>query len=112
MSMTDLCEELERYDRHRVDVFDSVLKYESKITKGYTNKELMNESGQIDFKAIQAFDKQNTTSDKEDLRLIRNAFSHNQYPQYNNEPILFDKDIPEIADEISIIAKDIEENTK
>lgn len=112
VSMTDLCEELERYDRHRVDVFDSVLKYESKITKGYTNKELMNESGQIDFKAIQAFDKQNTTADKEDLRLIRNAFSHNQYPQYNNEPILFDKDIPEIADEISIIAKDIEENTK
>lgn len=112
VSMTDLCEELERYDRHSVDVFDSVLKYESKITKGYTNKELMNESGQIDFKAIQAFDKQNTTADKEDLRLIRNAFSHNQYPQYNNEPILFDKDIPEIADEISIIAKDIEENTK
>jgi len=110
--MADLCEELDRYDRHRVDVFDSVLKYENKISQGHSKKELMNGQSQIDFKAIQSFDNQNTKADKEDLRLIRNAFSHNQYPQYGNRPILFGRDIPEIADEISKIAKDIEENTK
>jgi len=112
VNMADLCEELDRYDRHRVDVFDSVLKYENKISQGHSKKELMNGQSQIDFKAIQSFDNQNTKADKEDLRLIRNAFSHNQYPQYGNRPILFGRDIPEIADEISKIAKDIEENTK
>ena len=110
--MKDLSEELDRYDSHRVDVFDLVLKYENKITKGYSDAELMDGNSYVDFKTVQRFDRQNSPGDKFELRRIRNAFSHNQYPQSDYEPVDYDTSMPEIADKIVDIAKHIEEKTR
>ncbi len=108
----DLTEELAHYDRNRAGVFDTILKYEKKIAHGMTNAELADDSGRIDFKAIQSKDSQNSETDKKKVRLIRNAFSHNQYPQDYGTPVYYGKEIPGAADEVSSAIKEVEEKTK
>ena len=110
--MDDICEELDRYDRHRVGVFGDILKYEDKITKGIPENDLVKDNGVVDFKVVQGYDYQNSEEDKIDIRVIRNAFAHNQYPQKKGSPVKYGVDMPEIADRISEIVKDIEEKTE
>ena len=108
----DLTEEIAHYDRNRVGVFDTILKYEKKIANGKTDAELTNDKGRIDFLAIQTKDNQNSEEDKKKVRLIRNAFSHNQYPQDYGKPVYYDKEIPGAADEVSSAIKEVEKKTK
>lgn len=108
----DLTEELAHYDSNRAGVFDTILKYEKKIANGKTDAELTNDKGRIDFLAIQTKDNQNSEEDKKKVRLIRNAFSHNQYPQDYGKPVYYDKEIPGAADEVSSAIKEVEKKTK
>lgn len=111
VQMEDISEELEHYDRNRVEVFGTILDYERKISHGKSDIELINDKGRIDFLAIQKHDIQNSDEDKKKIRLIRNAFSHNQYPQDRYKPVYYGKEIPGAADEITDTIKDIEDNT-
>ena len=112
VSAGNLSKELEHYDGNRVEVFDTILKYEKKIAQGKTDEELTDYKGRIGFLAIQAKDNQNNEADKKKVRLIRNAFSHNQYPQDDGKPVYYDKVIPGAADEITSAIKEVEKKTK
>lgn len=110
--MEEICEEIDRYDRHRVGVFGDILKYEDKIAKGISESDLVKDNSVVDFKFVQGYDNQNSEEDKLDLRVIRNAFAHNQYPRKDGSLVKYGKDMPEIADRMSEIVKDIEEKTE
>jgi len=90
------------------------LRKTGKISSGVPTNDLLNNRSRIDFKAIQVFDNQNTSEDKNSFKQIRNAFSHNQYPQDNHGLTCFDSDIdiPNIAKEVAHRAKVIEDNTQ
>ncbi len=112
VKMEDLNDELDSYDHNRIGVFGSIMDYERKISSGKSDKELMNDRGRIDFSAIQKHDTQNSDEDKKKIRLIRNAFSHNQYPQDKHIPIYYGEEIPGAAKEITTTISTIEKKTK
>ena len=113
VNMNALISELQEYDNSRIPIFDTILRYERKISSGVPMEALLNNRSRVDFKAIQAFDNQNTPEDKNSFKQIRNAFSHNQYPQDDHGLTCFssDIDIPNIAREITHRADVIEHNT-
>ncbi len=112
VKMGDLTEELAHYDRNRVAVFGSILNYERKISKDKSDAELLDKVDYVNFNEIQKLDKQNSGENKRKLHSIRNAFSHNQYPQEKYKPAYYGTEIPGAADEITQTVNDIEKGTK
>lgn len=72
----ELRDELKRYDRQRPLVFKDILLLEKKYYERFF-EELR--EGRIDFKRLLMLARDLSDADKERLRAIRNAFSHNQY---------------------------------
>lgn len=104
-------QELDNYDRERVPVVSSIHSYERRVVE--SNPVLFSNSNErYDFKYTLNADSVSSNIDKQSLRVIRNAFSHNQYPN----PIIVDGEstvkiyepnLPEIAKAISQRAKEL-----
>lgn len=91
ISRTELEAELERYDKVRVEIFQVIHEFETRM------KEHVPENDAKDFGNIMVKYQQLTGTDGltgEQVQKIRNAFSHNQYP----DPIYFTH-LLEISDE-------------
>lgn len=86
-------EELLKYDIVRPQIFDLILRFERSITS--KNPDLINT--RHGFKDLLQVISDLSDRDKEDIRVVRNAFGHNFYPQIND---MKDCNIPRVAIEI------------
>ena len=116
LDLKDIEEELAMYNRKRVPVISSIHGYEERVYKA--NSQTFNSSTErFGFKDIQNADETTPAIEKEALRQIRNAFSHNEYPNQlvykdGRRARLYSKEMPEIAEEIAGNAELLVEGTK
>lgn len=95
--------ELDRYDQRRIPLFELVHQIEGKVVNNLSEKQLhpMKEGKaiKVDFKYLLQF-VDIEESNKETLRIIRNAFCHSTYPERSRVQIVLDKksDIPQVAE--------------
>lgn len=111
----DLKTELKTYDQKRVGVFADIIDYEKTIIDGLSRKKHI-EVETFGFKEIIELDQMNSTESKTALHQIRNAFSHNTYPEEKLtkdgfETIIHNADIPGTAEMLANRAHNISENT-
>ncbi len=93
--------ELDKYDQQRIPLFKLVHELEGYIWEQLPEEKLHPKDVKVDFKyLLQIID--TNESDENLLRTIRNAFSHNEYPDKGisetTVKIVFEKSIPEIAE--------------
>ncbi len=98
--------ELDNYDMNRISLFKNVHELESRICSTLTEEQFhqLNAEGKpvkVDFKYLLQF-VNIKDSNKELLRVIRNAFCHSTYPEGTKVSVVFDKEhgkhsIPDVA---------------
>lgn len=105
INLEDLIAELTRYDDRRIPVVAKIMEYEKRVLKNHP--ELRDRRGRMDFKSVQRADEASSPQKKVVLRTVRNAFSHNAYPDRvvkaeGEEGIeIYNPIIPGMADGIS-----------
>ena len=101
-----LADELRQYDALRVPIVAMILEYEKGVYDAHP--ELEAKTGRIDFRTILKFDDVSSVQEKEALRAVRNAFSHNAYPnrivktEGEDDFELYETLLPGMADSISL----------
>ena len=102
VSRENLETEFDNYDQQRIPLFELVHDLEGKIWEQLPDEKLhpVDSDGKplkVDFKYLLQFI-DTEESNKDLLRVIRNAFSHNNYPTDAAVKVIFDRsDIPDIA---------------
>lgn len=84
-SLARMSEELNLYDEKRVGVFDSLHEYEEKLKNVLSESSvipLSKDDKYISFDKVQNYDEEMSAIRKQVVRMIRNAFAHNQYPPH------------------------------
>lgn len=92
LDRTLLEDELDNYDTIRPQIFDLILQFEKSITD--KNPKIKQE--QHGFKDLLQMIPYMNESDEKNIRLTRNAFAHNSYPNVNDMP----QAVPKVAIEI------------
>lgn len=102
---SDLEEELSRYDRLRPAVFDTLLGFERYIESIFPELKTGRHGFSDSLAKADALDE----TERKEIRLIRNAFSHNQYPDIE---VVKNGKMPEIAEKTNMRLKEQVEKSR
>lgn len=101
IDLKEINEELVTYNRKRVPIVRTIQEYEKSIYE--ENREQFDSmTGRFDFKDILEADRKSGSLTKEAVRKVRNAVSHNQYPdrvviEENSSIELYSPNLPDMA---------------